>query len=86
MKKQIIDLLLKMQAGENCIGETVNYLLDLFSDVNSLTPKDKLYLNTLLINKLLEKDPDGTYKAVNDIGIMDRVNDLMEKINKPELK
>ena len=31
MKKQINDLLLKMQAGENCIGETANKLLDLFS-------------------------------------------------------
>ena len=31
MKKQINDLLLKMQNGENCIGETANQLLDLFS-------------------------------------------------------
>ena len=31
MKKQINDLLLKMQTGENCIGETANELLDLFS-------------------------------------------------------
>ena len=30
MKKQINDLLLKMQNGENCIGETANQLLDLF--------------------------------------------------------
>jgi hypothetical protein len=29
MKKQINDLLLKMQTGENCIGETANKLLDL---------------------------------------------------------
>jgi hypothetical protein len=49
--------------------------------VSSLTAKDKLYLNTLLVNKLLEKETDGTYKAVNDIGIMDRINDLMEKVN-----
>ena len=49
--------------------------------VSSLTAKDKLYLNTLLVNKLLEKEDDGTYKAVNNIGIMDRVNDLMEKVN-----
>jgi len=27
MKKQINDLLLKMQSGENCIGETANALL-----------------------------------------------------------
>jgi hypothetical protein len=31
MKKQINDLLLKMQTGENCIGETANELLNLYS-------------------------------------------------------
>ncbi len=31
MKKEINDLLLKMQSGENCIGETANKLLELFS-------------------------------------------------------
>ena len=31
MKKQINDLLLKMQNGENCIGETANKLLDLYN-------------------------------------------------------
>ena len=49
--------------------------------VSSLTSKDKLYLNTLLVNKLLEKEDDGTYKAVNDIGVMDKINDLMGKVN-----
>lgn len=38
MKKQINDLLLKMQNGENCIGETANQLLDLFT-VSSMLPK-----------------------------------------------
>ena len=32
MKKQINDLLLKMQNGENCIGETANQLLELFAE------------------------------------------------------
>jgi len=49
--------------------------------VSSLTSKDKLYLNTLLVNKLLEKEDDGTYKAANDIGVMDKINDLMGKVN-----
>lgn len=49
--------------------------------VSSLTAKDKLYLNTLLVNKLLEKEANGTYKTLNDIGIMDKINDLMEKVN-----
>ncbi len=55
--------------------------LILFDVVSSLTAKDKLYLNALLVNKLLEKDDDGTYKAVNDTSIMDRINELMEKVN-----
>lgn len=46
-----------------------------------LTEKDKLYINSLLINRLLEKEDDGTYNAVNDTSIMDRINELMEKIN-----
>ena len=36
MKKQINDLLLKMQTGENCIGDTANQLLDLFAVIDSL--------------------------------------------------
>ena len=36
MKKQINDLLLKMQTGENCIGDTANQLLDLFAVSGSL--------------------------------------------------
>jgi hypothetical protein len=36
MKKQINDLLLKMQTGENCIGDTANQLLDLFVVSGSL--------------------------------------------------
>ena len=31
MKKQINDILLKMQNGENCIGETANELLNLYA-------------------------------------------------------
>lgn len=36
MEKQINDLLLKMQNGENCISETANHLLDLFAVSGSL--------------------------------------------------
>ena len=36
MKKQINDLLLKMQNGENCIGDTANQLLELFASSSSL--------------------------------------------------
>ena len=40
MKKQINNLLLKMQAGENCIGETANELLNLFSVSGSYSKED----------------------------------------------
>ena len=36
MKKEINDLLLKMQIGENCIWETANQLFDLFTGSGSL--------------------------------------------------
>lgn len=36
MKQQINDLLLKMQNGENCISETANQILDLFTITTSL--------------------------------------------------
>ena len=42
MKKQINDLLLKMQNGENCIGETANQLLDLFAVSGSLLSDDEI--------------------------------------------
>lgn len=42
MKKQINDLLLKMQNGENCIGETANHLLDLFAVSGWVAVKDAL--------------------------------------------
>jgi hypothetical protein len=61
--------------------EELNKQLILSGVVSSLTSKDKLYLNTLLVNKLLEKEDDGTYKAANDIGLMDKINDLMGKVN-----
>jgi hypothetical protein len=44
MKQEINDLLLKMQTGENCIGETANYLLDLFSLCYSEREIDFAYL------------------------------------------
>jgi len=71
------------QDGLNNLVDRIAYNEQLFIPrvVSSLTAKDKLYLNTLLVNKLLEKEDDGTYKAVNDIEIMNRVNELMDKVN-----
>ena len=42
MKKQINDLLLKMQTGENCIGETANKLLNLYN-VRFELPSDDIF-------------------------------------------
>jgi len=47
----------------SCIEETEQQLR-LYGVVSSLTAKDKLYLNTLLINKLLEKESDVSYQSV----------------------
>ena len=46
MKKQINDLLLKMQSGETCIGETANKLFDLKEG-----PKQKKILSDEYIKK-----------------------------------
>jgi hypothetical protein len=46
MKKEINDLLLKMQSGENCIGETANKLFDLKE-----SSKQKKILSDEYINK-----------------------------------
>jgi len=58
MKKQINDLLLKMQTGENCIGETANQLLDLFAVSGSfiLVGEQEPPHNI----ELLAKSPTGT--------------------------
>ena len=77
---EVVDLRLKNEKL-NLANKELTEQLRIGGVVSSLTAKDKLYLNTLLVNKLLEKDTDGSYKAVNDIEIMDRVNDLMEKVN-----
>ena len=48
MKKKINDLLLKMQTGDNCIGETANHLFDLLvvsSSLIELIELKKYYTN-----------------------------------------
>jgi len=40
IKKQINDLLLKMEAGKNCIGETSNLLKDLFDNREAIEESD----------------------------------------------
>ena len=58
MKKQINDLLLKMQTGENCIGDTANQLLYLFAVNGSLlSDVDYWKQRCLLAEKCLEESP-----------------------------
>ena len=59
MKKQINDLLLKMQTGENCIGETANRLLDLFAVMHRSFQGTNGYAIEHLINE--------TYQVVDKI-------------------
>lgn len=51
MKKQINDLLLKMQNGENCIGETANQLLNLYN-VRSILPPSELIALEVYYDKI----------------------------------
>ena len=61
MKKQINDLLLKMQNGENCIGETANQLLDLFAVSGSL-PVISAAEHRKLMKQLYPKDNSGKFR------------------------
>ena len=58
MKKQINDLLLKMQIGENCIGETANALLSLHDTciMSKYDFKDRVFeeLNKIYLEKQKE--------------------------------
>ena len=58
MKKQINDLLLKMQTGENCIGETANKLLDLYSVRHSASRKGTITAEEFFRNKIREQNPN----------------------------
>jgi len=63
MKKQINDLLLKMQTGENCIGETANALLILYS----VSMADKAQMINALTNTMaVNKNELGCYHSLRD--------------------
>ncbi len=60
MKTKINDLLLKMQTGENCIGETAEHLLNLFSVSSSFN--------------LEIKDRDiATIEALHDVLLYEKI-------------
>lgn len=60
MKKEINDLLLKMQTGENCIGETAEHLLDLFSVSSSF-------------NLEIEDKDIATIEALHDVLLDEKI-------------
>lgn len=64
MKKQINDLLLKMQNGENCIGETANQLLDLFAVSGSLRFSEREVDFAYLCGVLNTSGIDGLHNEI----------------------
>jgi hypothetical protein len=81
MKKQINDLLFKMQLGENCIGETANALLLLFRVSSTLNDSFKVgdkvnfkeYKNATVVEVFkngmidIETDDDYIYIKLEDM-------------------
>ena len=64
MKKQINDLLLKMQNGENCIGETANHLFDLFAVSSSLRFSEREVDFAYLCGVFNTSGIDGLHKEI----------------------
>jgi hypothetical protein len=77
MKKQINDLLLKMQNGENCIGETANELLNLYSVSNRFINDSDL--DTIKeLRDLMEDVIRGDYKP--DSFTNQPISNLIERL------
>lgn len=87
MKKQINDLLLKMQTGENCIGETANKILDLYNVSITLSNKDAEFIYSLLPDWVKNKAPEGldptmygTLSKEGDDEIQERVKQILGNV------
>ena len=79
MKKQINDLLLKMQTGENCIGETANKLLDLYSVSGSMADKAQM-INALTNTMEVNKKELGGYHSLRD-NSLEKLDKLIKSID-----
>ena len=79
MKKQINDLLLKMQTGENCIGETANELLNLFSVSGSMLAKAEL-INALTNTMDVNKNKLGGYHSLRDSSL-EKLDGIIKSID-----
>lgn len=80
MKKEINDLLLKMQTGENCIGETANKLLDLLAVSGSLPIKryDIDFGGNVMAGIEIKGESLNVFGAINGYG--DGIDDEKIKI------
>ena len=82
MKKQINDLLLKMQSGENCIGETANALLLLLESCQELKEKNTPTFEDWTFTHFIKvKDLYRLYNGVKWLNI----TEVLEMYNKEVL-
>lgn len=79
MKKEINYLLLKMQNGENCIGETANELLILFSVSGSMADKAQM-INALTNTMAVNKKELGGYHNLRD-NSLEKLDKLIKSID-----
>lgn len=81
MKKQINDLLLKMQNGENCIGETANQLLDLFAISGSLRFSEREVDAAYLCGVFNTSGIDGLHNEIQRLKELDKEpHDIIEAL------
>ena len=83
MKKQINDLLLKMQNGENCVGETANHLWDLFTNSGSLRFSEREVDFAYLCGVFNTSGIDGLHNEIQRLKEIDKEpHDIIEACRK----
>ena len=79
IKKQINDLLLKMQNGENCIGETANNLFHLFNTSSDILAKAQL-INALTNTLNVNQNKLGGYQSLRE-NSFEKLNSVIKSID-----
>lgn len=79
IKRQINDLLLKMQNGENCIGETANKLVHLFNVSSDILAKAQL-INALTNTLDVNQNKLGGYKSLRE-NSLEKLDSVIKSIN-----
>lgn len=64
MKDKINDLLIKMQTGDNCIGETANELFDLCCDIEAKLNKKLEQQKEDIKEWLISEDFEGLAERI----------------------